>query len=977
MTVTARSSSDPEAVLRPRRRSVLALLVSAQLVVMLDVSIVNVALPSIQADLGTGAMALTWVVNAYALAFGGLLLLAGRLTDLVGRRRMFVAGSAVFTAGTALAATADHTWVLVLARAVQGLGASALSPAAMSLLLLSFPGPARARAMGAWSAASAVGGAAGVVIGGLIAGSFGWRANFLVTVPVTLVAAAAARRLLPADETGPRTRVDGLGAVLLATTTISLVHGVLGAADGGWATAPVMLSLAVATVAGTGFVITERRTSEPLTPVGIFRSRTLTTGMTAALLGGAARASTFVLIALYLQQALALAPGHAGLAMVPTSATVFVVSLLALPRLLRAHGPERTMVAGLLVLAAGHLWLAQAPGGASYAVGVLPGLLLVATGVALSFTPTTLVVTAALPQQHTGLASGLAGSATQVGSAAGTAVFVSVGLAVGGGLGTLTPSGFSAAFTAAAAVSVATALLGATLVPATPRHRSSGRRTVVLAAVAALVLTPAAVRVASADARSGALAAGSSSRQPFDAAALDRFMSDQLEATSIPGAAVAVTHGDEVVHLAGFGRDSTGARVTGETLFRVASLSKSFTALAVMQLVEGGRVQLDDTVVEHLHEFRVDDPRGADITVRQLLEHTSGLADSTVHPLDDPQPGSLREAVAGLGDAPLAAAPGTRWSYHNPNYQVAARLVEVVSGESFSGYLRGHVFGPAGMDATTAVDGDNDPVPGLAQGHVVGWGHAFSVRGPGTFTAGDGGIVSSVTDMARWLVVQTNRGRSPDGAHIIGPRSLAIQHAAAPTGPGYALGWGTHGPSGSPTRLEHTGNVLTYSAYMAVLPQSGYGVVLLLNAGSGLMLDQTGIFWGVRNLIEGTDPTPTGPAQSLLRTANLDRVLGGLTGLVIMLGVLGTLRAPRWALKRRRHRTRAVVQALPHLVLFLAALAYLQIAERLVLGRQVTWEEAAYGWPALTALICAVLAALGTTWASRTWSLTFSRNARQ
>ena len=390
-----RTRSDLEATLRTRRRAVLALLVSAHLVVMLDVSIVNVALPSIQADLGAGSIALTWVVNAYALAFGGLLLLAGGSTDLVGRRRMFVAGCAVFTAGTVLAASADHTWVLVVARAVQGLGAAALSPAALSLLLLTSPGPARARAMGAWSAASAVGGAAGVVLGGLLAGSFGWRANFLVTVPVTLVAAVAARRLLPADETGPRPpgRCTGGGPA----GDHDHRPGARCPRRRQWrrATARVVLSLAVATVAGVGFVVTERRASEPLIPVGLFRSPTLTTGVAAALLGGAARASSFVLVALYLQQALALAPGRAGLAMVPTSATVFVVSLLVLPRLLRSHGPARTMVAGLLVLAAGHLWLAQAPGGASYAIGVLPGLLLVATGVALRFTPTTLVITTA------------------------------------------------------------------------------------------------------------------------------------------------------------------------------------------------------------------------------------------------------------------------------------------------------------------------------------------------------------------------------------------------------------------------------------------------------------------------------------------------------------------------------------------------------------------------------------------------------
>jgi EmrB/QacA subfamily drug resistance transporter len=357
----------------PHGRLVLALLVSAQLVVMLDVSIVNVALPSIQADLGTGPVGLTWVVNAYVLAFGGLLLLSGRAADLFGRRRMFIAGLSAFTAGTLLAAASNDEWLLIAGRVVQGAGAAALSPAAMSMLVLTFSGRARARAMSAWGAASAVGGAVGVVAGGVLAGSLGWRANFLVTVPLTLVAAVLAWRLLPVGDKGPRPRFDGLGAALLALATIALVHGVLGAVDAGWTAEPVLVSLAVSTASVAGFLVTERRSAEPLVPLDLFRSRTLTTGVAAALFGGAARASTFVLAALYLQQALDLAPMRAGLAMAPTSVIGFVVSLAALPRLLHVFGPERTMVAGLVVLAAGHLWLAQAPGGATYAVAVLPG----------------------------------------------------------------------------------------------------------------------------------------------------------------------------------------------------------------------------------------------------------------------------------------------------------------------------------------------------------------------------------------------------------------------------------------------------------------------------------------------------------------------------------------------------------------------------------------------------------------------------
>jgi EmrB/QacA subfamily drug resistance transporter len=450
----------------PRRRLLLGLLVSAQLVVMLDTSIVNVALPSIQADLGTGPVGLTWVVNAYVLAFGGLLLLSGRAADLFGRRRMFIGGLGVFTAGTLVAALSSDVWLLVTARVVQGVGAAALSPAAMSLLVLTFAGRARARAMSVWGAASAVGGATGVVAGGVLAGSLGWRANFLVTVPITLAAAALAWRVLPSGVAGPRRpRFDGLGAAMLVLATVALVHGVLGAAQGGWTALPVLASLVAAVGSSAGFLMIERRATEPIVPLGLFRSRVLTIGVTAAFLGGAARASTFVLTALYFQQALDMAPTRAGLAMVPTSLIGFAVSLAALPRLLHAFGPQRTMVAGLAVLAGGHLWLAYGPSSSSYLVEVLPGLALVAVGVALSFTPTTMVITGAVPETHTGLAAGLAGSMSQIGAAVGTATFISLGTSASGAAAqTLSRTGFSVAFTAAAVVALATALLGVALV---------------------------------------------------------------------------------------------------------------------------------------------------------------------------------------------------------------------------------------------------------------------------------------------------------------------------------------------------------------------------------------------------------------------------------------------------------------------------------------------------------------------------------
>ena len=449
---------------RRRRTAALGLLVSAQFVVMLDTSIVNVALPSIQADLGLSSTGVTWVVNAYVLAFGGLLLLSGRAADLLGRRRMFIGGSMLFTLGTLVAASADNAGLLVVGRLVQGVGAAGLSPAAMSLLLLNFPGPQRARAISAWGAASTLGGATGVLSGGLLTGSFGWSSVFLVTVPVSLAAVVLASRVLQDGPVGPRRRLDVRGAAAVTGSVIALVYGAVAAADHGWTSPTVMTSFAAAALLLVAFVNVERRTADALVPLDVFRSRILSTGVGLALLGGGARASTFVLIALYLQQALAMAPQQAGVAMVPTALTGFAVSLTVLPRAIRVVGSRRTLVVGLVVLASGHLWLAYGPSSAGYLIAVLPGLVLVATGVALSFTPTTMVIATAMPETHVGLASGLAGSATQIGAALGTATFTAIGLAAGGAdTGVLGPTGFTAAFTAAAVLALLTAALGSTI----------------------------------------------------------------------------------------------------------------------------------------------------------------------------------------------------------------------------------------------------------------------------------------------------------------------------------------------------------------------------------------------------------------------------------------------------------------------------------------------------------------------------------
>ncbi|MDC7120848.1 MFS transporter [Cellulomonas fimi] len=463
-TPASRSAGPSVAPAKERRRAGLGLLVSAQFVVMLDTSIVNVALPSIQADLALTPAGVSWVVNAYVLAFGGLLLLAGRAADVLGRRRMFVTGSAVFTTGTVLAASATGEVVLVGARIVQGAGAAALSTAAMSLLLVMFPGASRARAMSVWGAASTAGGATGVLAGGLVSGTLGWSWVFYATVPVSVVGVLAARRLLDGARAELRRRFDAAGAATITGAVLVLVHTALRVPEDGLS--PVVIGFAAAAVALLAlFAAIEHRTADPLVPLEALASRAASSGVVLALLGGAARASTFVLVALYLQQGLQLAPQAAGVAMVPTSLAGFVVSLGVLPKVLRAIGPERSMVVGLVVLAAGQLWLARTPVEARYVADVLPALLLVATGVALSFTPTTMVVAAALPEARAGLASGLSSSATQVGAALGMALFTAVAVAAGGGtepVGVLSLDGFGAAFAVAAVVSLTAAAVALT-----------------------------------------------------------------------------------------------------------------------------------------------------------------------------------------------------------------------------------------------------------------------------------------------------------------------------------------------------------------------------------------------------------------------------------------------------------------------------------------------------------------------------------
>ena len=457
-------------------------LVSAQFVVMLDSSILNVALPSIATDLDLSPVGTAWVLNAYFLTFGGLLLISGRAADVFGRRRMFLFGAGVLVAGSLLGGFATTDAVLIAARLVQGVGAAMLSPAAMSVILARFTGSGRARAMSGWGAASTVGGAAGVTVGGLLTAALGWQSVLFVTGAVAAAIGVAGWVLLPPGTKGARRPFDATGATLVTGAAVAVVFGVLSAPHSGLLSVEVLGAAAVAIACLIGFGLVEQRAADPILPPRLLRDARVGGGVGVNLLGGASRVACFVLVALLLQQVLEYGPGIAGLAMLPTSLAGFAISILVLPTALQRLGPQRVAVLGLLLLTVAHLLLATVDNGDSYVLRILPALVIAAAGVAFSFTPTTLVIAEGIAARNSGVSSGLASSTAQIGGAIGIAVFGALDAArradilqAGGTALAAAEAGLQAANLAAAIAAAAAALLAVLAFPEL-RGLLTGRR---------------------------------------------------------------------------------------------------------------------------------------------------------------------------------------------------------------------------------------------------------------------------------------------------------------------------------------------------------------------------------------------------------------------------------------------------------------------------------------------------------------------
>jgi EmrB/QacA subfamily drug resistance transporter len=396
-------------------------------VVVLDASIVNVALPSIGKALDFSQDNLSWVVNAYTLTFGGFLLLGGRMADLLGRRRLFISGLILFAGASLAGGLAQSDVWLIAARAVQGLGAALLSPAALSLITEIFEeGPERNKALGVWGAVAGSGGAAGVLLGGMLTQWAGWEWVLFVNVPIGLAAAFFAPRLLPESKNEGARHFDIAGAISVTAGLSLLVYSLVNANSAGWASTETLALLAVSVVLLVGFVLIELRTKAPLVPFpGIFRVRTIRGINVTGLLLAMALFSMFFFISLYMQQVLGYDALEAGVAYLPLAVGIIISAGLA-SSLITKFGVKPVLVLGMVLIAIGLFWFAQISPDGSYVGDILFPAVISALGLGFAFVPMTVGAVAGVEPHEAGLASGLINTSQQVGGALGLAVLAAI-----------------------------------------------------------------------------------------------------------------------------------------------------------------------------------------------------------------------------------------------------------------------------------------------------------------------------------------------------------------------------------------------------------------------------------------------------------------------------------------------------------------------------------------------------------------------
>jgi len=454
---------------RHRSNLILALLCAAQFMLILDIAIVNVALPSMQRTLGLSAENIQWVVGGYALTFGGFLMLGGRLADVVGRRRMFLTGLVLFIGASMLGGFSQSGGMLIAARAIQGFAGALVSPAALSLLTTTFTeGRERNRALGMWSAMAAGGASAGLILGGLLTQELSWRFTLFINVPLGL-AAVLLSRVLAADapHRGTKVSLDIPGAVSLTGGVLALAYGVTEATGQGFASPKVLIALALSAALLIAFVVAERSSSQPLLPRRMLRLRSVVAGNSVAALVSVVMIGAVFFNSLYLQEILGYTPIQAGLAWLPQTVLIMVVSNIG-ARIATTMGARLLIALGAFVLGAGMLLFLRTGPDSDYVTVLIPAMLVTGIGVGLAFVSVTMAATTGVPDRDQGIASGLIGTAQQVGMAVGLAILVNIAgsvtrVSLPQGAGAVI-AGYHQAFVIAAAISFVAALVALILI---------------------------------------------------------------------------------------------------------------------------------------------------------------------------------------------------------------------------------------------------------------------------------------------------------------------------------------------------------------------------------------------------------------------------------------------------------------------------------------------------------------------------------
>jgi EmrB/QacA subfamily drug resistance transporter len=452
-------ATGPVATTDRRKWLALALLCVVQFMVVLDIAIVNVALPSIQIDLGFSQENLQWVISAYALVFGGFLLLGGRAADMLGRRRMFLGGLVLFTIASLLAGLAWSEGSLIGARALQGLGAAVITPAALSILSVTFPeGRERNIALGAWGAVGGFGAVAGVLLGGVLTDALSWEWIFFVNVPVGVAALLTTPFLLRESRDARVRSFDAMGAVLVTAGLSSLVYAITQAGEKGWLSGETLGVGALALVLLAGFVLWELRHEEPLMRFGILRTKTVAGANVAGFILGTALFAMFLMLTLYMQQLLGYSPMKTGVAYLAVAGTAIIWSAVA-AQLVTRVGVKPVLVVGMTMLTIGLVYFTQISVDGTYLGDLLPGFLVIGVGIGFSFVPISIAALAGVQPAEAGLASGLINTSQQIGGALGIAMLSTIAtsqtsdaVASGTAVPDALVDGFSAAFTVGAVV---------------------------------------------------------------------------------------------------------------------------------------------------------------------------------------------------------------------------------------------------------------------------------------------------------------------------------------------------------------------------------------------------------------------------------------------------------------------------------------------------------------------------------------------